>query len=71
MDIFILTTQDKLEGSQDYNKLIQKARVYFENNQDSLQCRPSVGHEILKLLSELEINEEALRQMPIPPAQGK
>jgi hypothetical protein len=62
-----------LEGSQDYQSLVAKAEEYYINHRDSIHCEPSVGQEILTLLSSIEHDIEEFRKAEsnLPPPDGK
>ncbi|XP_066992777.2 protein ecdysoneless [Anabrus simplex] len=54
--------QDFLEGSKDYNSLLEKAKEYYLGHRYSIQHEPSVGQEVLSLLSSLEYDLEELKK---------
>ncbi|KAK4876789.1 hypothetical protein RN001_009295 [Aquatica leii] len=43
-----------LEHSRDYNDLLNKAKEYYINYCDSMQCTPVIGQEILQLTKNLD-----------------
>ncbi|KAJ8953969.1 hypothetical protein NQ314_007162, partial [Rhamnusium bicolor] len=77
---YLKTLQDKgyfkglLEHSIDYNNLLNKAKEYYINHRDSMQCSPAIGQEILELTKLLDCNVDdsktrnivCLKMMMIP-----
>ncbi|KAI8126039.1 Protein ecdysoneless [Lucilia cuprina] len=53
--------RENIEGSADYKKLLEQAKLYFKDNQTRFRTAPLVGKEILDLLRSTEINAEELR----------
>lgn len=53
--------KDNIEGSAEYQKLMQQARAYFSDNQTRFRTAPLVGKDILDLLRSTEINADELR----------
>ncbi|XP_013115710.2 protein ecdysoneless [Stomoxys calcitrans] len=53
--------KDNIEGSLEYQRLLQEAKSYFNDNQTRFRTAPLVGKDILELLRSTEINAEELR----------
>ncbi|XP_073840145.1 ecdysoneless cell cycle regulator [Musca autumnalis] len=53
--------RDNIEGSAEYQRLLEQAKDYFKDNQSRFRTAPLVGKEILELLRSTEINAEELR----------
>uniref|UniRef100_A0A1B6M0R2 Uncharacterized protein n=1 Tax=Graphocephala atropunctata TaxID=36148 RepID=A0A1B6M0R2_9HEMI len=60
--------RDLLEGSQEYVKLEQAAREYFQSN--CLQSQPATGQVILDILQDLELDLEEMQknEASLPPS---
>lgn len=61
-----------MEGSKDYQSLLEKAQEYYINHRDSVHCEPTVGQEILDLLNSTEYDVEEFKkaESSLPPADG-
>lgn len=53
--------RENIEGSAEYQRLLEQAKQYFKDNQTRFRTAPLVGKEILELLRTTEINAEELR----------
>lgn len=53
--------RENIEGSADYKRLLEQAKLFFKDNQTRFRTAPAVGKEILDLLNATEINAEELR----------
>lgn len=62
-----------MEGSKDYQSLLEKAQEYYINHRHSIHCEPTVGEEILDLLNSIEYDIEEFKraESSLPPADGK
>ncbi|XP_069701483.1 protein ecdysoneless [Periplaneta americana] len=61
--------KDLLEGSKEYQSLLSKAEEYYINHRDSMHCEPSIGQEILNLLSSIDYDIEEFKkaESSLPP----
>uniref|UniRef100_T1PEQ4 SGT1 protein n=1 Tax=Musca domestica TaxID=7370 RepID=T1PEQ4_MUSDO len=53
--------RDNIEGSVEYQRLLEQAKNYYKDNQSRFRTAPLVGKEILDLLRSTEVNIEELR----------
>lgn len=53
--------KSNIEGSVEYQRLTEQAKVYFKENAQRFRTAPLVGKEILELLRSTEINADELR----------
>ncbi|XP_065359623.1 protein ecdysoneless [Calliphora vicina] len=53
--------RENIEGSADYTRLLEQAKLFFKDNQTRFRTAPLVGKDILDLLRCTEINAEELR----------
>ncbi|PSN41240.1 hypothetical protein C0J52_13435 [Blattella germanica] len=61
--------KDLLEGSKDYQSLVTKAQEFYIKHRDSIHCEPSIGQQVLNLLSSIEydIDEFKKAEATLPP----
>ena len=62
-----------MEGSKDYDSLVAKAQEYYINHRDSIHCEPSIGQQVLDLLSSIEYDIEEFKKAEetLPPPDGE
>ncbi|XP_061389580.1 protein ecdysoneless [Musca vetustissima] len=53
--------RDNIEGSAEYQRLLEQAKDFFRDNQSRFRTAPLVGKEILDLLRSTEVNADELR----------
>uniref|UniRef100_A0A1A9W5S2 Uncharacterized protein n=1 Tax=Glossina brevipalpis TaxID=37001 RepID=A0A1A9W5S2_9MUSC len=53
--------RDNIEGSAEYHRLLEQAKIYFAQNQTRFRTAAVVGTEILQLLKQTDINADELR----------
>lgn len=53
--------RENIEGSADYKRLMEQAKMFFKDNQTRFRTAPLVGKEVFELLRYTEINTEELR----------
>lgn len=55
--------KDNLQGSQEYNNLLNIAQDYFIKHKDTIKHKPTLGQEIVDLYKTLDYNIEDLKKL--------